>query len=166
MRFGPYSDGRCFHIEKSRTYADIQRDVKMAEFILLWSGKDKPPVLWVVEAKSSAPRPENKQDFDTFIVEIREKLVNACSLCWASCMKRHKNAEAELPEPYKKLELPQVGVRFVLVINNHKEEWLIPLHEALNKALASTIKTWSFKSTSVAVINDELAREYELIISD
>lgn len=105
MSFGPYPDGRCFYIEKSNTYADIQQDVRMAEFLLLRAGNGKPPVLWVVEAKSSTPRPETQPNFDAFIAEIREKLVNAFSLGWACCLNRHQQAESELPAPFKALDL-------------------------------------------------------------
>lgn len=164
MIFGPYPDGRCFYIEKSNTYADIQQGVQMAEFLLLRIDNGKPPILWVVEAKSSTPRPETQPNFDEFIAEIREKLVNAFSLGWASCLKRHQEAEAELPDFFKTLDLSQAGVRFVLVINGHQEAWLSPIQEALKKALHSTVKTWCFSPTAVAVINEELAREYGLII--
>lgn len=164
MTFGPYADGRCFYIEKSNTYADIQQGVQMAEFLLLRIDNGKPPVLWVVEAKSSTPRPETQPNFDEFIAEIREKLVNAFSLGWASCLKRHQQAAAELPDPFKALDLSRAGVRFVLVINGHQEAWLPPIQEALKKALHSTVKTWCFAPTSVAVINEELARQHGLIL--
>lgn len=164
MTFGPYADGRCFYIEKSNTYADIQQSVQMAEFLLLRIGNGKPPVLWVVEARSSTPRPETQPNFDKFIAEIREKLGNAFSLGWASCLKRHQQAEAELPDPFKELDLSQAGVRFVLVINGHQERWLNDIQDALKIALHSTVKTWSFSPTSVVVMNDELARQHGLIL--
>ncbi|MDC8445797.1 MAG: hypothetical protein LV471_07720 [Nitrosomonas sp.] len=164
MTFGPYPDGRCFYIEKSNTYADIKEGVQMAEFLLLCIDNGKPPVLWVVEAKSSTPRPETQPNFEEFTAEIREKLVNAFSLGWASRLKRHQRTEAELPDPFKTLDLSVTEVRFVLVINGHKEEWLPPIQEALKKALNSTVKTWSFSPTSVVVINEELAREHGLIL--
>ena len=164
MTFGPYPDGRCFYIEKSNTYADIQQGVQMAEFLLLRINNGKLPVLWVVEAKSSTPQPATQPNFDEFIAEIREKLVNAFSLGWASCLNRHQQANAELPDPFKELDLSQVDVRFVLVINGHQDAWLPPIQEALQKELHSTVKTWRFAPTSVAVINEELARKYGLIL--
>ena len=164
MIFGPYPAGQCFYIEKSNIYAAVQDGVQMAEFLLLRIAREKSPVVWVVEAKSSTPRPENQPAFDDFIAEIREKLVNAFSLGWASCLRRHQPAEAELPEFFERLDLSQAGVRFVLVINGHQESWLPPIQEALAKALHSTVKTWSFAPTSVAVINEELAKEYGLIL--
>lgn len=163
MTFGPYPDGLCFYIEKSDTYADIQQCVQMAEFLLLRVNHGKPPVLWVVEAKSSTPRAETQPNFDDFIAEIREKLVNAFSLGWASCLKRHQRAEAELPDPFKALDLSQTAVRFVLVINGHQEAWLSPIQDALKKALHATVKTWCFSPTSVAVINEDIARRHGLI---
>lgn len=163
MTFGPYPEGRCFYIEKSNCYAAIEKHVQIAEFLLLRTTNEK-PVIWVVEAKSSTPRPETQPDFDNFIAEIREKLINAFSLGWASCLKRHQHAEAELPEDFKTLNLSQVDIKFVLVIKGHQDEWLPSLQDALWIALRATVKTWAFAPTSVAVINDVLARQYGLIL--
>jgi hypothetical protein len=74
MTFGPYSDGHCFHIEKSATYLKVQQGVQMAEFLLIRLDNGKPSAVWVVEAKSSTPRPETQPNFDDFIEEIRDKL--------------------------------------------------------------------------------------------
>ena len=161
MTFGPFPEGRCFYIEKSKCYAVIQKHIRMAEFLLLRINNEK-PVIWIVEAKSSTPRPETQPNFDDFIAEIQEKLINAFSLGWASCLKRHQHAEAELPEGFKKLSLSQVDVKFVLVIKNHQDEWLPPLQDALRIALRSTVKTWAFSPNSVVVINDALAQQHGL----
>ena len=133
----------------------------MAEFLLLRRNGDN-PVIWVVEAKSSSPCLENQPNFDDFIAETREKLINAFSLGWACCLKRHSKAEEELPEEFKELCLPQVDVKFVLVINCHPDEWLSPIKNALENALRSTVKCRAFAPTSAIVINDALARHYEL----
>jgi hypothetical protein len=143
MEFGPYPSHQCFYIEKSNTYADIQHGVQMAEFLLLKTKRGQPPIVWVVEAKSSTPRPETQPNFDAFIAEIREKLINAFSLGWAACLKRHPKFDEELPEPFKALDLSKAGVRFILVINGHREAWLPPIQEALKKSLYATIKTWT-----------------------
>ncbi|MGL5498332.1 MAG: hypothetical protein ACRDCQ_15405, partial [Aeromonas sobria] len=57
MIFGPYPAGRCFYIEKSAIYEQIQSGVQMAEFLLL-KDQQQGMAVWVVEAKSSSPRPE------------------------------------------------------------------------------------------------------------
>ena len=163
MTFGPYPEGRCFHIENSNCYAAIQKHVQMAEFLLFRTSNDS-PAIWVVEAKSSTPRPESQPNFDTFIAETREKLINAFSLGWACCLRRHRQAEAELPEEFKTITLSRVNVKFVLVISGHQEGWLPPLQEALGNALRSTVKCWAFAPTAVVVINDELAQQHGLIL--
>ncbi|MBI4660697.1 MAG: hypothetical protein HY735_17815 [Verrucomicrobia bacterium] len=163
MTFGPYPEGHCFHIEKSATYAAIQEGVRMGEFFLLRRQEGKPPVVLVVEAKSSAPRPESNPNFGDYISEIREKLVNGLTLGVASCLRRHASAAAELPEPFQTLDLTSSGFRLVLVINAHKKEWLPPLQDALVSALHPTTQTWALGANAVAVINEEGARKHGLI---
>lgn len=163
MTFGPYPKSRCFHIEQSNCYAAIQEHVQMAEFLLAPDSRQN-PAIWVVEAKSSTPRPETQPNFEDFIGEIREKLINAFSLGWALCLKRHKKAEGELPDDFKTLNLSEIDVKFILVIKNHPDGWLPPLQEALGQALRSTVKTWAFAPTSVVVINDAMAQQYGLIL--
>ena len=69
MVFDPFPEGHCFYIEKSKILEKLQPGVQMAEFLLIHS--ENPPVAWIVEAKSSSPRPLNHTDFDIFIDEIR-----------------------------------------------------------------------------------------------
>ena len=166
MTFGPYPSERCFHIEKSALYTDIRQGVKMAEFLLLRADSDRPATLWVVEAKSSSPRPKNDPDFGQFIMEIREKWLNALSLILASLLGRHQQAGAELPGPFELLDLSQFDVRFVLVINGHPKDWLSPIQDALRQSLRPVVKTWRFAPTSVVVLNEELASKRQLISAD
>ncbi len=161
MTFGPYRNCEFFHIEKSKRYAAIQKRAKMAEILLL-SGSREKPVMYVVEAKSSAPRP-GSQDFYKFIGETREKLINAFVFGWASCIMRHQEAEEELPERFRALCQWNVDVKFVLVINGHEIDWLLPLNDALKKALYPIVKCWAKSPNSVIVLNDAMAREYKLI---
>ena len=163
MSFGPYPEGWCFYIEKSATYHHIQRNVQIAEFLLLRTVEGSSPVMWVVEAKSSSPRHETQPNFDQFIADIRDKMLNAFSLGLASCLKRHSQTETELPMLFKSLDLAAVDIKFVLVINGHDEKWLGPIQDALNKSLLVTRKTWALSPTCVAVINDVIAAKYDLI---
>ena len=166
MTFGPYPSGHCFHIEKSALYTDIRQGVKMAEFLLLHTDSDRPAMLWVVEAKSSSPRPKNDPDFGQFIAEVREKWINALSLTLASLLGRHRQAGTELPGPFKTLDLSRFDVRFVLVINGHRKDWLPPIQDALQKSLRSLVRIWRFAPISVAVLNEELALKRHLILAD
>lgn len=163
MTFGPYPDGHCFRIETSKTYQAIQQGVQMAEFLLLRGDEGKPPVVWIVEAKKSSPRPVTQPNFSEFIGEIHDKLTNGLELGVASILKRHPKAAAELPDLLKNLDLTAAGFRLVLIINGHDKLWLPDLQDALRNALHSTIKTWALGPSSVVVINDEDAKRYGLI---
>jgi hypothetical protein len=162
MKFGPFAEGECFHIEKSQVYQAIQRNVKTAEFLLLRFQNDK-QVIWVVEAKSSSPRPETQPNFSEFIDDVRNKITNAFLLGIAVRLRRHSTADTELPGAFTSLDLQSIGFRFVLVVQGHKQEWLVPLQNALSLALNPIVKIWALPPNSVAVINDELARQYKLI---
>lgn len=159
MSFGTYPNGHCFHIEKSLTYQKIQGGVKIAEFMLLRSENQ----VWIIEAKSSSPRPETQPSFNDAIAEIGEKLTNSLMLGLAMRLKRHESGFDELPETFKSLDLQTVDFKLVLVIKGHKEAWLPPLQDALKIALNATVRTMALSATSVAVINDEKARSLGLI---
>lgn len=163
MTFGPYAEGHCFRIEVSETYRSIQNKVQIAEFLLLRPQTDAPPVVWIVEAKQSSPRPETQTNFKEFIGEIRDKLANALSVGVASILKRHPAADSELPELFKTLDLAATGFRLVLIIKGHEKEWLQPLQDALRSALHVTTQTWALGPHAVVVINDEDAQRYGLI---
>ncbi|MGL4943565.1 MAG: hypothetical protein ACRC46_10290 [Thermoguttaceae bacterium] len=159
MQFGPYPDGyHCFHVECSNTYAAIQEHVKMVEFLLLRNNDAGESVIWIVEAKPSAPRNPSE-----FVTKIRDKLVNAFSLCLASRLGRHPLAEAELPDSFKTFDTARMKVQFVLVVRDFQESWLPPLQDMLNVALRPTVKTWAFGPNSVVVLNEEGARRKRLI---
>ncbi len=163
MTFGPFPDDHCFPIEKSAAYRKIKAHTKIAELLLLRTTARKPPVIWVVEAKSSTPRPETHPNFDDFIDEIRLKLSNAMNLWLAVRLGRHPEAEWELSEPFRQVKLEEVDFRLLLVINDHPEQGLPQLNEALSKALRPVVKTWALSPNAVAVINDKGARKRKLI---
>ena len=165
MTFGPYPAGQCFYIEKSACYANVQQGVQMAEFLFLKNRGELSSVVWVVEAKSSSPRPTTQPDFADFIEEIRTKLTNGFLLGMAMCLQRHHKGCAELPPPFQQLDLRTCSFRFVLVINGHKEEWLPPLQEALSLALKPVVKSWALPPVSVVVLNECGAQQQGLIVS-
>lgn len=162
MSFGPYAEADCFWIEKCATYEAIQDRVKMAEFLLIREKPEEPLCVWIVEAKQSSPQPKTQPEFDGFITEIRDKLTNGLSLCFASVLKRHPKTLTELPDKYKNLDLSTVGFRLVLVINGHQNAWLPPLQDAVRRALHATARTWALDPTSVVVLNHEGAKHFGL----
>lgn len=73
LRFGPFSAGTCFHIEKSDVYTPITEHVKMVEFILHRGREGKKPLVIFVEAKTSAPMIRSTPAMDQCMKQIRKK---------------------------------------------------------------------------------------------
>lgn len=159
MTFGPYPAGQCFYIEKSACYEKMQEGVQTAEFLLL-KQQQQGPAVWVVEAKSSCPR-----EFNTYMDEIRTKLVNAFLLGVAACIGRHPAASDELPQTFKDLNLTLTSFRFVLVIKGAvPRDNLVILQDALRTLLKPVIKIWALTPTSVMVLDESSAQKNGLIL--
>lgn len=158
MTFGPYPEGQCFYIEKSKCYSQVQEGVQMAEFLLLRQ-QQQGSTMWVVEAKSSCPR-----EYNSYIEEIRVKLLNAFMLGVAACLDRHAPAKDELPESFRNLALKTTDFRFALVVKGVPEEHLPNLQNALSAVLKPVVKTWSMLPTSVVVLNEVSAQKHGLIL--
>jgi hypothetical protein len=162
MTFGPFSPDDCFAVESCATYAALGVGVKVAEFAWLCTVAS-PQQLWIVEAKSSTPRPEPEERFAEFIGEIRDKLLNAWTMVVAARVGRPGAATSELPPAVAALDLTTIEPRFILVIRGHRADWLPPLQSALTLAMHATAKTWGISAPAVAVLNDDLARKKNLI---
>jgi len=157
MIFGPYDKEQFFHIENSYIYKNLGKNVKITEFILLKQVNSEKK-MYIIEAKSSAPNPGNNksENFDKYIDEISEKLLNSLLLTVATFFERHKDNYYEFPDEFKKVYNYSLKTILLLVINNHKIEWLDPISIALNIKMRNVSRTWPLK---VAVINDSIARE-------
>lgn len=163
MTFGSFVDENCFWIENSALYNKLQARVKIAEFLLL---KPVQNSLLVVEAKSSSPNPANGESgyrFNEYITEIADKLLNALTLGVALCLQRHEDSENELPGSFKNLAFDTIKIKLILVIQDHRIEWLSPVNDALKRKLTASIKTWPL---DVIVLNESLAQKYGLLITN
>lgn len=159
MSFGPYAVEEVFPIEQSPLYKHLGQGLMIAEFVLIRPGRGGLEEVWVIEAKSSAPR-----IFDEYVDEIRQKLTNSVQLTLASCLKRHPHAADVLPARFLDLDLGACAFKCILIIKGFRKEWLPPLQNALAKEMNSLVKTMGFNPGSVSVINDDKARELMLII--
>lgn len=130
---------------------------------MLRQGKAGQPVAWIVEAKSSSPRPETQPSFDAFIEEIRSKLSNAFTLTVATRLERFEGELANLPAGFQQMDLRTTNFTFILIIKGHQDAWLEPIQNALVKAMKGLVKTWNLPPTSVAVLNEEGAKQKGLI---
>ncbi|UOD31279.1 hypothetical protein INH39_06070 [Massilia violaceinigra] len=161
MAFGPYEVRHCFYMEKSRLYLGLGPGVQIAEFALLRNGKHGQAV-WLIEAKSSSPRPGTLRDFDRFIAEITQKMSNSVQLLMAAILERHPDT-GDLSADFKAIALKSIGFKCVLVINGHKDAWLAPLQDALVKAMRPLCKSLRLGAQAVAVMNETTASQTGLI---
>lgn len=157
MKFGPFEEENVFYIEKSNLYQNISEGVQMAEFILK---KDKNLIF--IEAKSSSPKQLKKDDGSPseFIVEVSNKLINALELLISAKLRVLTDDKKELNNFIDINDISEYNIKFRLVINGHKKEWLTNVQDALQKKLKAYRKIWKIE---VKVLNDEIARQYGLI---
>lgn len=158
MKFGPFECSHVFQIEKSELYKNLH-NIKTVEFILENNNK-----LQFIEAKSSSPKPvpDNLVRFEEFIDEISQKFLHSLNLYYTGVLGRHGSAN-DLPDPMKKINHQQVSIKFILVIKNHQDEWLLPIKDALERKMSSISSIWE---SQVAVINAKTAQKYKLIQSE
>ena len=163
MKFGPFAPSDVWQVETCALYKRIEDGVKIAEFVLLRQGKCGQPVAWILEARSSSPRPESEKKFDNYIEEIRSKLSNAFFLTIATRLDRFNGELKNLPTAFQQIDLKSLRFTFILVIKGHREAWLEPLQNALVKAMKVLVKVWNLPPTSVAVLNEDGAKQKGLI---
>lgn len=158
MLFGEYEENKVFKIENSELHNKIGNGIKVVEFILLRNGK----YIDFIEAKSSSPQPsnDNKERFHEFIEEISDKFIHSFNLYYSGIMKRNIGYE-EISNDFFELDLRKINFKFILVIKDHKEEWLIPLSEAIKKKLIYHNRIWK---SDIIVINEKLAKQYNLVV--
>ncbi len=156
MVFGPYDEEDVFEIEKSELNQMAGEGINTVEFMLV---RDISKVLFI-EAKSSTPREStNKDRFDAFIAEIREKFIHSFELFQALRCRRYETS-TQIGSNLEKMDWKQSEIKFVFVIHGHHKEWLPPIREALLKEMESFSKIWK---SDIIVLNDEMAMKRNLI---
>lgn len=154
----PYQDDACYMIEKSALVARLQ-GVKIVEFVQA-NGKGK---LVMVEAKTSAPQPENKGDYDEYLKEIREKFQNSISILNAARLKRREEIFNELPQALKDVDYKKAHYWLYFVIKESKDDWVVNLSEDLHRQLHPFLKSWNIPDANFVVANEGMARSLGVV---
>lgn len=162
MRFGPFKEDELILLEKCSVYQALSAGVAMAEFAITRPKNGKKGV-FVVEAKSSSPKPDSIVDYDQFVKDIYTKFINAFYLITAIVLKRHECQADEVPSKLASLKLAIADFRFILVINGHRDDWLHPIQDSLRSVLTPFQKMWKCNPDCIAVINDEMAKAHKWI---
>lgn len=154
----PYQDEACYMIEKSPIVARLQ-GVKIVEFVQA-KGTNK---IVMLEAKTSAPQPTNKGDYDEYIKEIREKFQNSISLLNAAKMNRYPKLFEELPQPLKDINYDTTLYLLYFVIKESKDDWVRNLSEDLHRQLHPFLKSWNIPDLNFVVVNEAMALDLGIV---
>lgn len=148
---------QTFRIEKAKVTERLT-NVMPCEYIA-WINDS----LCLVEAKSSAPSPNSKANFDKYIHDIAQKFTDSILLFNAILLKRHKDDDfKELPDAFKKLNGKERYTLY-LIVHGHKEEWMIDIQDALKMQMRHVLKAWNIEDFRLKAINHETAQNLHLI---
>lgn len=164
LEFGPFDEDKCFEVERSALCAGLGDGVKIVEFMLVRPGKGGVANLLCVEAKTSAPQKGTQPQFDEYFLEIRDKMLNALLLFLGARLGRHGDAADELPHGMRTLDPATVGIKFVLVVSNAQDDWLVPLQEKFTNTMRPIVKTFRVDPASAVVLDARRARAQGLAI--
>lgn len=158
LNFGPFNENSIFRIEQSQSYIKIQQNTKIAEF--LWVSNTQK--LWIVEAKSTIPKPTNTEEYEKFFDDIRCKILNAISLTVSGALKRSHVDLKEIPEQIIDLNWSTIDIHLALVIPSVPKAMLPPITDKFRAVMKGYIKSWGISEPSVNVLNREQAIKYNL----
>ena len=159
--FGRFSSDALYKIEHSQGHKNLGDGFKMVEFTYL-NNQD----LFVIEAKSSIPKPTSQPDYDNYWNEILEKFENALLLQMMGYLKRNQFAEEELPANHKNIEWKHTTIKLRLVIPPIPNKYLPSITEIFRKKMKKVKKLWCIKDVDIFVINEEKAHDEGLLISE
>lgn len=164
MNFGPFEETALFQIEKSRIYKDRGTGIKTVEFILRY---EKDSIVFL-EAKKSCPNAANRYEseekeekFEEYYASITEKFIASLQIYLAAILDKYDNTSEVGTKLQNVRSLREIQLKFILVIKNAEDiTWLAGSLAELKARLFQIRKIWGVE---VAVLNEELARQYKLI---
>ena len=164
MTFGPFPDSGVFSIEKSTLYRSnfLSHGIKTCEFVLL-----RNKTIYFIEAKTSCPNhntamenDEKRVKLDEFVKDVSQKMRDSLNLFTSILLKlNHSN---ELPKDMENLNLSNIQIRFVLVVKNAQNDWLIHYPDVFQNELRNEMKIW--RIPTFAVITETKAREKNFLV--
>ncbi|MGN0267677.1 MAG: hypothetical protein ACI4D7_08380 [Lachnospiraceae bacterium] len=164
MNFGKFDETDLFHIENSKIYKDLGSGIKTVEFILKY---DENSIIFL-EAKKSCPNADNRyeseekeQKFEEYYSSIKEKFITSLQIYLAAILDKYQDASEVGERLLSVNSLKEIQLKFILVVKNAEDiKWLAGPMAELKARLLQIRKIWGVE---VAVLNEELAREYKLI---
>lgn len=165
MNFGKFHEADLFHIENSKIYKALGSGIKTVEFILKY---DENSIVFL-EAKKSCPNAANRyeseekeQKFEEYYASITDKFIASLQIYLATILNKYQDT-SEVGNGLRSVNsMKDIQLKFILVVKNAKDiTWLAGPMAELKARLLQVRKIWNVE---VAVLNEEIAREYKLTI--
>ena len=157
MRF-QYDDENIYRIEDADIITKIE-GCKACEFIALKDDK-----ILVVEAKSSSPEPQSKEDFDQYIADITQKFSDTILLYGAIRMGRHGEISLnDIPQNVREVDVSHIDYCLYLIVHGNQLDWMQPIQDALKQSLRHLLRLWNIPERNVKAINEKSALDKGLI---
>ena len=154
-----FPKGQVIALDKQKFFLSLE-NVKACDFVVLLKVKFQER-LYFIEAKSSAPAKE--EPLNSYFKSVHAKYNHSLLLYTAALFNRTSNILDEWPEKFKTSDNLKLPVHFVLVVKNHKREWLMTLQDKMNFALRDI--TNAFFVNGVVVYNEEGAQKRGIVVS-
>lgn len=163
MYFGEFPDKQCYVIENSTVHKQVGENVKSVEFVY-YNNKD----LIFLEAKSSCPKPDSKNNtdlekskkYEKYFSDITEKFIDSLNMFSALKLGKYDYDEQVGQLIRVTNNFKQTTFVFMLVIRNAEDEWLGGPKAELEQRLLKTNRIWKSK---VLVLNSALAEKYGFV---
>lgn len=151
---------RLYYIEKTNLFQSFH-NVKSCEFICLSSDNK----VMFVEAKSSSPKPVEKESFKNYVAGISAKFRDSFLIFNALKANRHSaEHKKEVPNLISRISIEKAQYLFILVLKGYPQEWLDPIQTQLKIEMSYLRQTWNFPDTAIKVINETIAqRKYNIV---
>ncbi|KXB09250.1 hypothetical protein AKJ60_00585 [candidate division MSBL1 archaeon SCGC-AAA385M11] len=152
-----FDDQNVFLPEKDPCLKKLQH-VKACDFVSVYRKKSRKTLLFI-EAKSSAPY--QTDSLKKYLYEIYSQFWHSLFFYISLVFDRHANKSADLPDVFKQKQNLKGPIMCILVVRNHKKEWLQPLQEALRKEMMGIKNV--FVLQDIIVTNEQGARKYGFV---
>jgi len=155
-----FPDDDIFRIEKDKAAKDSQ-GTKVCECVVHVSEN-----IVLIEAKSSAPRIENKEKFNVFISDICQKFSDSLQLFFEiKDKKKGEEAYMRLPENLRTAQVSTDKYGVYFIIHGHQLSWLSGIMDAFKLEMTDVVKKWKLRDSNIKVFNEMTALENGLIVA-
>lgn len=155
-----FDEELVFLLEKQPFYVKMQ-NVRACDFITLQK-REAGSRLLLIEAKSSAPKQE--EPLEKYLQEVYEKFWHSLLLYIGALYYRFSETPENIPKEISNKDNLGRKIACVLVVRQHKREWLPLLQEALRKRTKPLLTAFGLQD--VFVTNEAGAAKHQLARSN